>query len=124
LIEEIRAGTNVVCYDWELTGPRLEQWTYVAQLMRLLAGRKQLAGDSAAMQWLNLTGRQLGACETKITRSSDREFSLTRSSSVGFTALEIQLFMDWLESPEFPAGDGFVSQFHHPADANQVRTLE
>jgi hypothetical protein len=42
--------------------------------------------------------QKLGPSSTEVVRSSDGEFSFQRSSSVGFTAVEIQLLMDWLES--------------------------
>ena len=115
LIGEIEGQTNLVYYNWELTGPRLEQLTYITQMLRLFAGRDQLASDSAALQWLNVMNKKLGESATQIIRTSDREFSFTRSSSIGLTAIELQLLAGWLESREFPSGDGFTPRPAHKA---------
>ena len=35
LFHEVTRRTNLVAYDWELTGPRLDAWLYIGQLFRL-----------------------------------------------------------------------------------------
>jgi hypothetical protein len=105
LLARISDHTNLVYYDWESTGPRIEQWTYIAQLLRLFMGRPQLPGNSAAGKWLESMSKRLGPCSTEIIRNSDREFSFTRLGSLPFTAIELQLLIDWTESPEFPSRD-------------------
>jgi hypothetical protein len=109
LLARIHDQTNLVYYDWESTGPRLEQWTYITQLLRLLMERPQLPADSPAVKWLQSMSKKLGPCTTEIVRNSDREFSFTRSGSIPFTAIELQLLIDWTESPEFPSSDAFRS---------------
>jgi hypothetical protein len=104
---ELPATTNLIYFDREHTGTRLEQLTYVTQFLRLAIGRPELAGDSAALGWLQSMSQKLGTTGTEITRQSEREFSYARKSSVGFTAIEIQWLADWVESPEFPSRQGW-----------------
>lgn len=117
LLREFQEKTNLVYYDWEQTGLRSEQWMYLMQLVRVVSDRPQLPVGSAASQWLQATYKKMEQCSTKIVRDNDREFSLTRSSSSGFTAFELHLLMGWLESPDFPSKDGF-GVFHQNAPAN------
>jgi len=107
LIHEIQSGTNLVYCDWELTGSRLMQWNYITQLMRVIARKPELSADSAGLQWLQSMSRTVDQCSTEIVRKNDREWTLRRSSSVGFTAIELELLVGWLESPQFPAIDGW-----------------
>ena len=113
LLARIHEQPNLVYYDWESTGPRLEQWTYITQLLRLLTEKPQLPADSPAVKWLQSMSKKLGPCSTEIVRNSDQEFSLTRSGSVPFTAIELQLLIDWSESPSFPSRDAFLNHSRH-----------
>jgi hypothetical protein len=113
LLARIHDQTNLVYCDWESTGPRLEQWTYITQLLRLFMERPQLPGNSAAVKWLEAMSKRLGPCSTEIVRHNDQEFSFTRSGSVPFTAIELQLLIDWTQSPEFPSRDAFRSFFNY-----------
>jgi hypothetical protein len=93
--------TNLIYYDWELTGYRTDALLPVGQLCRLLFRRPQLP-SAAGMKWLNAAGPRLGNCVTTITRNGPAQVSLSRKSSVGLTGFELHLLADWLESPEFP----------------------
>ena len=104
--------TNLIYYDWELSGSRLEQLTYITQLLHLLLGKSELAPDAASIKWLQAMSKKLGPCRTEIVRNSDREFSFARSASVPFTAIELHLLLEWLESSEFPAAGTFQPLFH------------
>ena len=41
---------------------------------------------------------------THVTETAPDQLSFTRRSSIGFTAVELNLLADWLESPQFPVG--------------------
>jgi hypothetical protein len=107
LIHTIEGSTNIVYYDWELTGPRIDQWTYITQFLRVVRGQSQLPADSVAMAWLKSASQKLGPSTTEIDRVGPQQFTFTRSSGFAFTAIELQLSAKWLESPEFPAPNKF-----------------
>ncbi len=96
--------TNLVYYDWELTGPRIEGWFRVGQLLRLALHKAQLPAEGAASPWLVTNITQFGNSVTTISQTGPDRLSFVRRSSVGFTAIELHLLADWLESPEFPLG--------------------
>lgn len=104
LLPQILGRTNLVAYDWELTGPRIESWIFTGQLFRLVVDRAQLPPESAGMAWLKAIAPRLGNCATAVTRTGAEQLSLVRNSSVGFTAVELHALADWLESPQFPRG--------------------
>jgi hypothetical protein len=95
---------NLVLYDWELTAARTDGWIFLGQTLRLMLGKPQLPRGSAGLTWLQTTGPKLGNCATALTRTGTNQLTLVRRSSMGFTAFELHLLADWLESPQFPRG--------------------
>jgi hypothetical protein len=115
LIREIIAHTNLLCYDWEITGPHIEAVIYISQALRMMTGKAQLAPDSAGMAWLKAISPKLGNCGTEITKSDPTHLLGVRKSGLGLTATELQLLADWLESPLFPRGlHTFLAPGPHP----------
>ena len=112
LLQPLRDRANLVYYDWELTGSRLEQWTYITQLLRILMGKPELPPDSVAIKWLQAMSARLGPSSTEIICNNDREFSFTRTANVPFTAIELHLLLDWTESPKFPSAEAFPLLSH------------
>jgi hypothetical protein len=110
-LQEIQAQTNLVYYDWETTGPRAEQWTFIMQFIRAVLGRTQLSPQSAGLAWLKVASEKLGPGTTEILRNEPRQFSLVRSSCIPFTAIELQFLVEWLESPGFPSIEVFTPFF-------------
>jgi hypothetical protein len=102
--DTVLAGTNLLYYDRELTGPRLPQWLYVGQFARYVSGNPEMPFKAASLEWLRVAGPRMGPSVTRITKTGDATLSLDRVSSVGFTAVELHLLADWLESPQFPVG--------------------
>ena len=111
LLAQINADTNLFYYDWEITGPRVEAWTYIGQTMRLMLNRAQLPPGSLGMDWLKAVTPRAGNSVTAISVSASNRLSLIRNSTIGMTGVEAHLLVDWLESPEFPVG------FHSDAAA-------
>lgn len=104
LTQMMATRTNLVMYDWELTGPRIEQWIYMSQFCRVVCQKAQLPADSAGLKWLQALVPRLGNSATELVQAGPDQFSFSRKSTAGFTAIELNLLADWLESPAFPKG--------------------
>jgi len=111
LFHEVTRRTNLLAYDWELTGPRLNAWVFTGELLRLYTFRNRLPPECASIKWFKAAAPKLGNCATAVTRTAPDELSFVRRSSIGFTSVELHLLADWLESPQFPRG--FYSQAAH-----------
>jgi hypothetical protein len=104
MIQDILRRTNLVYYDWEVTGPRLQPDLQLGQTARQIARRPQMPLDSAGLDWLAMLIPRLGTSATIITRTAPDQLTFVRRSTIGLTAPELHLFADWLESPQFPRG--------------------
>lgn len=104
LFHQVTSLTNLVAYDWELTGPRLEQWLYFGQLLRFALHKAQVPPESVSFAWLTALETRLGNCGTAVARTGPAQLSLVRNSGIGLNSAELDLLADWLESPCFPRG--------------------
>ena len=104
LFQQVTSHTNLVYYDWELTGQRVDDWIHIGQLLRLVFGKANLPPNSASMAWLNAAKTNLVNCVTGVAETGPAQLAFTRVSTAGLTALEMHLLADWLESPQFPRG--------------------
>jgi hypothetical protein len=104
LPEYLRSHTNLVYYDREITGLRIEQWIHLGQAIRYVSGTAQLPADAASLLWLRAMAGSTTNCATEITMKSPTRLSFARRSDAGFSAFELHLLADWLESPDFPRG--------------------
>jgi hypothetical protein len=95
---------NLVYHDWEATGLRAEQWFFMGQLIRLVSHKAQLSFHAPATLWLKALPPELGDSVTDVTKTGPNQLSFVRKSSLGFTAVELNLLTDWLESPNLPMG--------------------
>ena len=98
----IFSRTNLLSYHWEITQPKIEAWLFNGQTLRLVLHQAQLPAPSAGMAWLKSAGLKLGNSITMTTRTGPAQISFVRQSSIGLTAVELNLLADWLESPRFP----------------------
>jgi len=101
-LRELLSKSNVVYFDREVSGPREEAWLYVSQLFRIILRRNQLPPECNTLSWLKASAPFFGNSSTTLTKTGAAELSLTRTSTTGLTALELQFLVDWLESPRFP----------------------
>ena len=97
--------TNLVYYDWEMTGERLKLLPQLTQLALMFTQHKQLAAQSAAAKWLNRIGPTLGNTVTEVTQTAPNELSFTRKAPGGLTAIELTALANWLEATNFPGCD-------------------
>jgi len=103
-LQHLSGQTNLVLYDWEMTGTRVEPWLYLSQVTRNILHRPSLSMESAGLVWLGTIKLRLGETDTQIAQTGTNRLSFTRKSTLGLTAPELHLFVDWLESPQFPTG--------------------
>jgi hypothetical protein len=104
LVQQITAATNLVYYDWELTGPRIEQWIHIGQFLRFVSYKEQMPFELASRQWLKAVMLQLGNSGSSMAFTGPNQLSFARRSNLGFTGFELNLLADWLEAPDFPRG--------------------
>lgn len=104
LLGQVLGQTNLVYYGWELTGSRIKAWIHIGQLLRALSHKAQLPAGCAGLGWLKAVSSELGNCVTVVKQVEVNKLSFVRQSTMGFSALELHLLADWLESPQFPLG--------------------
>ena len=109
LFQQICRRTNLVFYDWELTGSRLQDWRMLGHMFLTSPERATTAEAERAMHlgdlWLtDLFPHWTGSTVTEITRVAPNELALTRRGPLGFSGIEMFLLTDWLSmvtpSPE------------------------
>lgn len=105
--------SDVVYYNWELTGIRVHQWRLFCQVMPLLppvsghdsspvAGQKSAPPLVAVENWLAALEFALGNTVTEVTRTAPDELTVVRSAPFVFTGLELVWLSHWLA--DVPAG--------------------
>ena len=105
LLRQFQTDTNLVFYDWEITQPAEYRWIQVSQVGRLVFGRARLSmTNNAALPWLVAISPKLGISGTSLRLAEANRLTFSRSSTLGFTGVELHLLADWLESPAFPNG--------------------
>ena len=100
-INDLLGQPNVVYFERELTGPRVEAWMYISQLGRIILRCEQIPEGNVS-SWLKAIGPLLGPSATTITKTAPSTLSLARTSYIGLSGAEIHLLADWLASSEFP----------------------
>ncbi|MGC8991153.1 MAG: hypothetical protein ACP5MD_13635, partial [Verrucomicrobiia bacterium] len=104
LYAQIIGRTNLLYYDWELSQVRVDDWRRMKEVYWMIAGYESMPTNSAVRLWLADTNvfRHMDNAVTEVTCNGPAELNLVRSSSVGFTSLELVLIARWLEDPGFP----------------------
>jgi len=97
--------TNLVYYDWEISGERLKLLPQLAQLALMLTRHQQLNVQSAAGKWLDCIRPTLGVAVTEVTQTAPNELLFTRKATGGLTAIELTALANWLEATNFPGCD-------------------
>src|SRR6185312_8370426 len=89
LIAQVTSRTNLLYYDWEITGERLDQWRQISQLIAII--KNQFSGNTnlVSERWLKGMEPKLGNCVTEITLANPRELSLVRRSAIGVSSFEL-----------------------------------
>ena len=95
---------SLIYYDRETTARRMGQWLFMGQFARHVLGKAQMSVRSAGLPWLAAITGKLGESVTEMRLAAPNEISFDRKSTLGFTAVELHLLADWMESPRFPIG--------------------
>ena len=104
LLHRILGIPNLAYYHFEHTGDRVEEGLFILQLFRVVFHKSQLPMSSVSSAWLKKIELLLGDSRTLVTQTGPEQLTMTRTSTVGLTAIELHLLSDWLESPQFPRG--------------------
>ena len=105
LFQYLQASPKLVAYDWENTRTCVDGWTQMGQLTRhMLCLARMNTPYDAGLAWVAALSPHLTNSISSIELSSRTRLSFARSSSVGFTGVELHLLADWLESLQFPHG--------------------
>jgi hypothetical protein len=99
LWKQIQGRSDLVYYDWEATGPRLQQWRLLSQMLFYppeARNAETLEATVLKENWLNSIGFPKANTVTEVTRVAPNELSLVRNAPLGFTGIEWILFSDWI----------------------------
>ncbi len=67
LFDQLSTQTNLVYYDWELTGSRIQPCLYLGQVARVISRHPQLPEETVSVGWLQAIQPRLGPSTTTIT---------------------------------------------------------
>jgi hypothetical protein len=102
MLDEFADKENLVYYNWEITGQRLEKWNLLIQFAAILSDRReQLVNKTKGIAFLTSLYPKLGNTITDATVNGNK-LTLTRKSHLGLSALEIALLTRWIDNPRFP----------------------
>ena len=107
LAAHILSETNLVLFDFEITGQRLLHWRYLNDSWRILsdaAHTPRLNITSPPLTWISACWSNLAQCTTEIKLADLKTLTFARRSTIGFSALEIELLANWFELTSFPHG--------------------
>ena len=107
LHDHINQGTNLLFFDWEFARETLPQWRYLDDVSRMIfdgSHASRLRGSTNTFQWLHANVTNLSHSVTELRQLSPQQLVLTRRSTLGVNALELDILLNWIEMPEFPRG--------------------
>jgi hypothetical protein len=100
LLAQVEGRTNLVYYDWELTGRRLSEWLILGKMISNRAEGQSSDAEIAGFdesQWLGRLAGLAGNTVTEITRVAPNDnLYIKRKGPLGLTAVELVLLADWL----------------------------
>ncbi len=114
LLAQILGTTNLVYYDWEITGVRLPQWQEMLSLAGIFS-RNPVPTTAPGQKWLEAIKMKCGNTVTEVTLTRPDELSLVRKSNLGLTGFELVSLTRWLDSKNFPTGGHQIPTHSDPA---------
>ena len=104
LLTQLQNRTDILYYDWEITGERASESKLLFQVIDMLHLRTLAATNAPTSKLFEQAGKRLGNTVTEVSAVSPRELKLVRKSHVGLTGFELALLLRWIDSPLFPLG--------------------
>jgi hypothetical protein len=104
--QQINGRTNLVYYDWESTGPRMQQWQMLGRMLLIRSRaptRYIMKARLLEEKWLGELAPLAGNSVTEITRVAPNELSVVRHAPLALTGIEMFLLSDWLSTVGAPA---------------------
>jgi hypothetical protein len=106
LWKELETRQNLVYYDWEVTGERLQQMRLLPQMIWFRPG---ITGNEGSMEGLVAKDEMLGEMSpkigvtvTEVTRTAPNELFIIRKGPIGLTGFEMVELSDWLSKAGSP----------------------
>ena len=96
------AEQNLVYQDVEFTPESIQHWNAIFQCYQVMKGHPVNAPKAEAHSWMWSGQSEFGDAVTAVHRVSPTRFTLERSSTIGFTGLELVLATRWLDGPIKP----------------------
>ncbi len=94
---------DLVLYDWESTGHRMNTWRQFYQLGEIGTQRMLSPTNAPDQRWQTDVMPLLHDCVTEMHATSATQMTLVRKSSVGLSSIELVTLSRWIESASFPA---------------------
>jgi hypothetical protein len=105
----ITQQTNLVCYEWEITGQRLIHWRFLDDVYRMaFDAHGPRLSDTPSLAWFAHNVTNLMHSRTEIRQTGPNQLSIANRSRVGLNALQLNLAANWVELPQFPGGLGTI----------------
>ena len=106
LAQHVIDGTNLIYFEWELTGDKLIRWRYLDDVVRMLFVERGplLREYFPSLQWVARNRTNLLHSVTEVKQLDRSRFSFARKSTVGLNGLELDFLVNWLETDRFPGG--------------------
>ncbi|HWD20171.1 MAG TPA: hypothetical protein VHB20_12935 [Verrucomicrobiae bacterium] len=119
LFDQFKNRNDIVYYDWEMTGPRLEQWRLLSELLPVVqkitpaevqqerkafaattnapAGQKHIPSFALADNFMGGIAAPMNAITiTEVAKTGANELTVKRRSPFLFTGLEWELLTHWM----------------------------
>lgn len=95
LTREISTRTNILYYDWELTGARLTHLRPLSQIVAMATRKNVPMFNTPAQKWLVAVENKIGNTISEVAVTGPREVTFVRRSDLGFSALELFALVQW-----------------------------
>jgi hypothetical protein len=124
LHDHIYQATNLLYFDWEFASETLPQWRYLDDISRMIfdeSHASRLRGSTNTFMWLITNVTNLSHSVTDLRQTASNQLVFTRHSTLGVSAVELDILLNWIEMPDFP--DGMSSLWRtNPAPLRPVRS--
>jgi len=107
LHDHINQVTNLLFFDWEFASETLPQWRYLDDVSRMIfdgSHASRLRGSTNTFNWLLANVTNLSHSVTDLRQTAPNQLVLTRRSTLGVNAVELDILVNWIEMPDFPGG--------------------